>query len=137
MKKFDAELKTLKSKGIRPSYIRVRVLNYLLEERIHPTVDEIYERLGKEILTLSKTTVYNTLKLLVEKGLAKAINIEGNELRYEAERGFHGHFKCQECDSIYDIAVSEIAFMDDVEGYLINDEQVLITGLCPQCNKSK
>lgn len=134
MKKFDAELKILKSKGIRPSYIRVRILNYLMEARIHPTVDEIYEKLSKEILTLSKTTVYNTLKLLVEKDLAKAINIEGNELRYEAERGFHGHFKCESCNSIFDIAVSEVAFMDDIEGYIINDEQVLITGLCPSCH---
>ncbi|MGM0396182.1 MAG: Fur family transcriptional regulator [Bacillota bacterium] len=134
MKKFDAELKILKSKGIRPSYIRVRILNYLLDAKIHPTVDEIYEKMGKEILTLSKTTVYNTLKLLAEKGLAKAINIEGNELRYEAERGFHGHFKCESCNSIYDIAVAEIAFMDNLEGYLINDKQVLITGLCPECN---
>lgn len=133
MREFDTEIKTLEDKGIRPSHIRIKVLNFLMRENVHPTVDEIYEKLSKEIITLSKTTVYNTLKLLVEKGLVNVISIEGNELRYEAKHGFHGHFKCQSCDNVYDIAVSEIVFLDDIQDYQINSEQVLVTGLCPKC----
>jgi len=96
MKNYDNAIKMLKQKGIRPSFIRVRILSLLMNARIHPTVDEIYEVLSKEILTLSKTTVYNTLKLFTEYELAQALNIEGNELRYEAARGFHGHFQMSE-----------------------------------------
>ena len=47
MKNYDHILKNLKEKGIRPSYIRVRIYSYLEESRIHPTVDEIYEFLSK------------------------------------------------------------------------------------------
>ncbi len=134
MKNYDHILKKLKEKGIRPSYIRVRIYSYLEESRIHPTVDEIYEFLSKEILTLSKTTVYNTLKLFTEKGLAQQLNIEGNELRYEAIRGFHGHFKCEKCNSIYDMKISQLEFEDDISEFVINEEQVLVTGVCPKCN---
>lgn len=134
MSNYDNAIQMLKQKGIRPSYIRVRILSYLMNARVHPTVDEIYEVLAKEILTLSKTTVYNTLKLFTEKEMAQALNIEGNELRYEAARGFHGHFKCQDCESIYDINISGIDFMDDMGGYIITNEQVLVTGLCPNCH---
>ena len=134
MSNYDNAIQMLKEKGIRPSYIRVRILSYLMNARVHPTVDEIYEVLAKEILTLSKTTVYNTLKLFTEKEMSQALNIEGNELRYEAERGFHGHFKCQSCGGIYDLNISGIEFIDDMDGYVIADEQVLVTGFCPSCN---
>ena len=134
MKKYQEAMEELKKEGIRPSYIRVRILDYLMESRIHPTVDEIYENLGKEIATLSKTTVYNSLKILQEKSLIHGLNIEGNEMRYEAVRGFHGHFKCDSCKSIYDIKISELDFIDDIEGFVIKDEQILITGLCPKCS---
>ena len=134
MKKYDDAIQMLKQKGIRPSFIRVRILSFLMNARIHPTVDEIYEVLSKEILTLSKTTVYNTLKLFSENELAQALNIEGNELRYEAARGFHAHFKCQSCDHIYDLNVAALDFEDDMDGFIIADEQVLVTGVCPKCH---
>jgi len=133
MKNYDNVLKNLKEKGIRPSYIRVRVYAFLEESRIHPTIDEIYEYLSKEILTLSKTTVYNTLKLFTEKGLAQSIHIEGNEMRYEALRAFHGHFKCERCDLIYDMKISKLHFEEDIHDFIINHEQVLVTGICPKC----
>ena len=53
----------LKKEGIQPSYHRLKILEYLQAYRTHPTVDIIYKNLSKEIKTLSKTTVYNTLKL--------------------------------------------------------------------------
>ena len=54
-------------KDIKPSVQRLAVMTYLLEHRTHPTVDEIYSELQDKIPTLSKTTIYNTLKLFVEK----------------------------------------------------------------------
>lgn len=129
----EAIVAILKENKMRPSFIRVRIYTLLVESRIHPTVDEIYEQLSKEILTLSKTTVYNTLKLFIDKGIVRAINIEGNELRFEAARGFHGHFKCRICGKIYDIPMGEDAITKELEGFMINDIQVLVSGVCPDC----
>ena len=57
----------LKNHDIKPSYQRMKIFQYLLDNHVHPTVDTIYKALCPEIPTLSKTTVYNTLNLFVEK----------------------------------------------------------------------
>ncbi len=129
----EAIVAVLKENKMRPSFIRVKIYTLLVESRIHPTVDELYEQLSKEILTLSKTTVYNTLKLFIDKGIVRAINIEGNELRFEAERGFHGHFKCRVCGQIYDIPMNENVITRELEGFSVEDVQVLVSGVCPEC----
>ena len=56
----------LEGAGVRPSVQRLAVMDYLATHKTHPTVDEIYSSLAPSIPTLSKTTVYNTLKLFVE-----------------------------------------------------------------------
>ena len=60
----------LKKSGVKPSLQRIAILDYLLSHATHPAVDEIYETLVKDIPTLSRTTVYNTLHLFAENGLA-------------------------------------------------------------------
>ncbi len=47
--------KYLKEHNIKPSTIRIKVFDFLLNNRIHPTIDEIYNNLINEIPTLSKT----------------------------------------------------------------------------------
>ena len=57
--------------GIRPSTQRLAIMNFLLTHPTHPTVDEVYQGLCNEIKTLSRTTVYNTLRMFAEKNLAQ------------------------------------------------------------------
>ncbi len=84
----------LSSNGIKPSYQRIKVFDYLITNKNHPTVDKIYKELVGEIPTLSKTTIYNTLKLFHEKGIILIINIEDNETRFDADISNHIHFRC-------------------------------------------
>jgi Fur family transcriptional regulator, peroxide stress response regulator len=98
--KIDSLAKTLIGKNIKPSYQRIIILEYLLNKKNHPTVDKIYTDLAKEIPTLSKATVYNTLDLLKEANLTKVVTIENNETRYDAKVSSHGHFKCESCGKI-------------------------------------
>ena len=79
----------LKSHDIKPSYQRIKVFEYLMQHKNHPTVDMIYKSLVDEIPTLSKTTVYNTLNLFIEKQIAVVIVIEENETRYDVDINFH------------------------------------------------
>ena len=60
---------TLSEAGVRPSVQRVAVYSYLCEHPVHPTVETLYASLSPEYPTLSKTTIYNTLKLFEEKKL--------------------------------------------------------------------
>lgn len=67
--KANATLNYLTAHNVKPSVQRMAVMEYLLDHRTHPTADEIYLALHRKMPTLSKTTVYNTLKILTGKGL--------------------------------------------------------------------
>ena len=78
-------VKRLQNHNIKPSVQRIAIMNYLIEHRTHPTVDEIYTALSPSIPTLSKTTVYNTLKLLSEQGAAQTLTIDENNTNYNTK----------------------------------------------------
>ena len=120
--------------GIRPSYPRIRVLDYLVTMKTHPTAEEVFSHLVKEMPTLSRTTVYNTLNLLVGAGLARTLTIEGHEVRYDGTASCHGHFKCRDCGKIYDFAV-DMGCVDppDLVRFLIDEREVYFRGICPDC----
>jgi Fe2+ or Zn2+ uptake regulation protein len=126
------------AKSIRPSLQRIKILEYLLKNRNHPTVEMIYNELLIEMPTLSKTTIYNTLKLFVENNVAIIINIEDNETRYDADVSVHGHFKCVQCDGVFDFAVDkDMLSFSGMEGFSIDEYHVYLKGLCRVCKSNK
>ncbi len=130
----DSLKKELEIKNIHLSYQRLRVLEYLLKNQCHPTADMIFTDLHREIPTLSKTTVYNTLKILAEAGLVRLITIEDNEARYDITVKNHGHFKCAACGKIYDfdIDIDGLA-TTDLTGFKVYEKDVYFKGVCPGC----
>ena len=128
----------LKSHEIKPSFQRMRIFEYLITHRNHPTVEMIYKSLVKEIPTLSKTTVYNTLNLFIEKKIAIVIVIEENETRYDADMEIHGHFKCEECMSVYDIDIdAEKIQIKSLDNFQINEHHLYFKGICNRCLEKK
>lgn len=126
--------KELKNKNIRLSHHRLKVLEFLNDNRIHPTVDQIYIQLHKELPTLSKTTVYNSLNALVDAGLVKVLTIEDNETRYDIVTDNHGHFKCESCGKIYDFEINLSSFQSkDLDDFKINNRDIYFKGICPDC----
>ena len=121
--------------GIRPSVQRIAVMNYLLEHRTHPTVDEMYVALSKDMPTLSKTTVYNTLELLVKQKAVLELTIDSKMSHYDGYTHAHAHFKCKRCGKISDLPISDAALnaLQIDNGFLKEDLQVYYCGVCPQC----
>lgn len=119
---------------IRPSYQRLKIYEYLKNNHNHPTADMIYKDLKYNIPTLSKTTIYNTLKLFIEKGIVRMVNIEDNEVRYDADTSLHGHFKCERCGRIYDFRInySDIDY-DEIQKFQIKETHLYIKGICDNC----
>ncbi len=124
----------LKQHGIKPSYQRMKIYDYLIKYKNHPTVDDIYQELVDEIPTLSKTTIYNTLKLFLEKEIVQLITIEENETRYDADTSIHGHFKCDECGKVYDIwlDISEMK-LKGLDDFKVRESQIYFKGTCDKC----
>lgn len=126
--------KYLIKNNIKPSFPRLKVFEYLAANPIHPTVDDIYKALVEQIPTLSKTTIYNTLDLFIQCNIARAVTIDGNELRYDVDITNHGHFKCDQCNTIYefDINAAELA-ATNLDGFVIRERNVYFKGTCPRC----
>lgn len=124
----------LQEKGISLSHQRLKVLEYLVSNNFHPTVEQIYHHLHQEIPTLSKSTVYNTLKTLVSVGVVKELMIENNEARYDIITDFHGHFKCDHCGKIYnfDIQLDDMS-LNGLNKFFIKQKDVYFKGVCPDC----
>lgn len=119
---------------VRPSYQRIKILEYLVAHEDHPTVDEIFNSLQKKIPTLSKTTVYNTLNLLIEANLVRVVSIEDTQTRYDLIVNNHGHFKCESCGRIVNFSIDiDSCATDDLAGYQIKEKHVYFKGVCPAC----
>ncbi|MCX8095524.1 MAG: transcriptional repressor [Caldisericia bacterium] len=131
------ELKDLLiKKGISPSIQRLKTLEYLYENRTHPSVDMIYDKLKNEIPTLSKTTIYNVLRKFIKEGLVKEITIEGNEVRFDIFIQPHAHFKCEKCGKIFDIPYENEAFnLNEIEGNKVKKTEIFFFGICKNCLK--
>jgi Fe2+ or Zn2+ uptake regulation protein len=127
----------LKSHGIKPSYQRIKIFEYLIKKRNHPNVDMIYRSLSPKIPTLSKTTVYNTLRIFVEKKIANVIIIEENETRYDADTSIHGHFKCEKCKKVLDLAIDDSKIeIPELEQHQVNERHFDFKGICKYCLKT-
>lgn len=124
----------LKSKGIRPSFQRLKVLEYLNQNGGHPTTEDIYSALSPVIPSLSRTTIYNTLHIFVEAGLIRVIEIDEAQMRYDINLDDHGHFLCVACGMIYNFPVSNDAnLIEGLHQFKIMQKNIYLKGLCPNC----
>ncbi len=127
----------LRSRGINPSYHRIKILEYLWNNRIHPTPETIFQALKTSLPTLSRTTVYNTLKLFVEYGMLVEITTEDREGRYDVDTRPHAHFRCISCGKFFDLGLDiSLDFPREIEGNLIKEGFVYLRGVCIDCRKS-
>ncbi len=135
MLKIDNIGEYLKSHGIKPSYQRLKVFDYLIKNLDHPSVDKIFNSLINEIPTLSKSTVYNTLKLFQEKGIVNIVGVEETEARYDAITDFHGHFKCNVCGALSDFPVDFQQSIADskFKDFVITESHFYHKGICSDC----
>jgi Fe2+ or Zn2+ uptake regulation protein len=123
--------------GVKPSLQRIAIMEYLMTHSTHPAADTIFNDLYPSIPTLSKTTVYNTLKLLEEQGAIQSISIDDKNLRYDADTSRHAHFKCKQCGYVYDLPLNGISTFEasKQDDFIITECQVYYKGYCPQCKK--
>lgn len=130
----------LAAHGIRPSRQRRAILKFLAEHPCHPTAEDVYQALYGKIRTLSRTTVYNTLRLLCAKGAAQMVTLEENEMRFDACVRPHGHFKCSVCGKIYDFPCAPL--FEEAEkklppGFIRREMQFYVLGICGSCNAAR
>ncbi|MDR1536811.1 MAG: transcriptional repressor [Clostridiales bacterium] len=125
-------LNRIKESGIRPSYVRLLILNYL-EEHSHPTADQIYTDLREVMPTLSQASVYNTVSTFQEAGLIQFLGMNGPGVHYDSNPREHAHFQCRECGEIYDFDLPDFD-CTSLEGFYVQKKDLRIWGICPKCS---
>lgn len=123
--------------AIRPSVQRTAVMEYLMNHKTHPTVDEIFIKLHPIIPTLSKTTVYNTLNLFVRKGAIQILSIDERNARYDGDISRHAHACCRVCNKIIDVkdVIDEQYRRPAVPGFDIDTTEISYFGKCHDCKR--
>jgi Fur family ferric uptake transcriptional regulator/Fur family peroxide stress response transcriptional regulator len=125
----------LRKFSIKPSVQRTAVMDFLLNNRIHPTIDEIYLALSPSMTTLSKTTVYNTLDLFLERGAVQSLVIDEKNSRYDVDISAHAHFICKSCGAVHDIfdLSPEYFKLPKNSNFSIHAVEISYSGICNQC----
>ncbi len=123
--------------GIRPSVQRVAIMNYLLTHCYdHPTVEDVYSGLVSEITTLSRTTVYNTLRMFADHKAALMITIDEHRVCYDGDVHPHVHFYCKKCGKVFDLMDEKAPSLKKqkmIDGHIIDEEQLYYKGICREC----
>lgn len=121
---------------IRPSQQRVAIMDYLMQHLTHPSADEIYRALSPSMPTLSRTTVYNTLKLFNDQGAVQMLTIDEKNACFDGDVSSHTHFLCKRCGRIYDMPVREVEGEAERlrgQGHVVTETHIYYKGLCKSC----
>ena len=100
----------LERHGVRPTAQRLRVANILLCAPQHLTADQILSELRRSSSDVSKATLYNTLRLFVDRGLARQIHLDPDRCVYDSTMAPHHHFQVVDTGEMIDILPDDISF---------------------------
>ncbi len=129
----DELLQKLKDQGVVLTIQRMAVLECLLNECTHPTVEELHTALKNKFPTISLATVYNTLEMLKGAGVVSELHI-GKEKRFDTSNASHHHFYCRKCRNIFDIGVAcKFAEKKWVDNHKVESVQGIFYGVCSEC----
>jgi len=123
--------------GYRLTNQRAIILDYLKDNRDHPSVDEIYNYVKTKLPRISKKTVYSNLTFLSEKGLISEVNLKG-VLRYEPKMKPHHHILCARCGKVMDFESDKLVeysmkIAEQIKEFDIDSAATNFYGTCESC----
>jgi Fur family iron response transcriptional regulator len=99
----EAVSELLRAHDITPTHQRMEIAQVLFEKRWHPSADQILAAVNIRYAETSKATVYNTLKLFLERRLVRELIVDPNKVFYDSNTDEHHHFYDIESGEITDI----------------------------------
>jgi len=120
----------LRQCDIQPTPQRIAVVEYVLNSKKHPSADEVFIYARKKCPTVSRATVYNTLNLLVARGLLGMQTIKEGAVVFDSNVEKHHHFIDDETGHIYDIPWDQLQVKgkEKLRDFEITEFQVIMRG---------
>jgi Fe2+ or Zn2+ uptake regulation protein len=97
--------RSLEQAGWRLTRQRAAVYAYLRSAAHHPTAEEIFAAVRRQVPALSLATVYKALEALVDAGLVGKVGSGTGPCRYDCRRDPHYHFRAVDTQQVYDLPV--------------------------------
>ena len=133
----------LAGQGLRSTTQRDQILQIFIVAGQHLSAEELYLRVKKPHPGIGYATVYRTLKLLAEAGLADERRFEDGFTRYEykASGAHHDHLICTQCGLILEFENERIEeLQNDVakkNRFKVQNHKLELYGLCEMCQRKK
>jgi len=132
-------IEKLRERRISVTPQRLAILANLENRRDHPTAEQIYQDVRRQMPSISFNTVYKTLEVLCQKGLIIKVNPLHEVARYDSDIGYHAHLICRNCHFIVDLHEYEVpvpALSEEAKaGFRLEQHSLIFWGLCPRCQK--
>jgi Fur family iron response transcriptional regulator len=124
----------LRAHGIAPTHQRVEIANVLFSRCEHLSADQILAAVNSRHSETSKATVYNTLKLFLEKGLVREVIVDPTKVFYDPNTQPHHHFYNVASGELTDIPASsmQLAGVPEMPAGMVADSIDVIVRIRPQ-----
>lgn len=143
--KFGAEkeifVEHIKAAGLRRTDQRDLILEIFLSTEEHLTSEDLYSLVHKKDPTVGLTTIYRTLKLLTEAGLAREVRFGDNKTYYEHHYNHehHDHMICTHCGKVIEFFSPDIEDLQDQMadkfGFRPTHHSLRLWGICADCQR--
>lgn len=120
----------LRDHGVQPTAQRVAVAEYALQTDEHPSAEQVYARVRERFPMVSRATVYNTLNLLVEKGLLRQLTLAEGRVVFDPNMERHHHFIDEATGTIHDVPwpAVRVSKLDELPEFDVREYQVVMRG---------
>lgn len=113
------------------------ILN-VIKELFHPTSEEIYNKVHEVNSSISKSTVYRNIQVLLDNKIIKKIKVLNGPDKYEYNCGEHYHVLCKICGNVYDFMYNFNQENLKKEIYLqtkmnVKIDSLTLYGICENC----
>ncbi len=128
-------------RGLNTTKQRVNIAKVFFGMVGHHSLEEIYQEVHKKHPSIGQTTVYRTIKLLCEVGLAEELHVGEGFARYEVvtSKQHHDHLVCKECGKTVEFTCPEVEkIQNDLaakNGFILIDHHHILLGICDDCRK--
>lgn len=136
-------LKHIQRKGLKRTSQRELILDVFLRAEQHLSNEDLYQLVKKEDPTVGQTTVYRTLKILTEAGLAREVRFGDGRTHYEHnyKHQHHDHMICSECGRIIEFYSPELeAIQDEMAArhdFELTQHLLRMIGVCSECRHAQ
>ena len=140
MRRFEQELR---ERGLKSTSQRDDIAKVFFGAESHLSIEELYRAVKKVNPRVGYATVYRTLKLLKEVGLAAERHFDDGQARFEAVEGEsqHDHIICERCGKIVEFASQELERLQDrigrFLGFVVGRHRMELYGVCTECREGR